>query len=331
MTGRSFARHLAVVAAAGIASAPAASVDAHLRAMGTEAYTSFWLDTDSLRRDGDLLLLRELWQRDFDGAKGAALVVVDCKARRRSQLDTALDDGRPLRDIAAGATMRDVFPGTRQATEFAYACAQHPKPAHDAATGAPSAVGTGLVVSADGLVVAAKSQFGRCARITATLADKTWRAVPARVDPLDNLMLLRLPLLAWAPMPPRTTAGKTNEPVTLVGELGTALGAAAGNLEMPAGAQPGEHLRVGVLASTTMQDGPIFDAGGAVLGFAVGPSGTPDGFRRRLEVLPAALLADAVRLQGGDWAAEPAQAPSLDMTMQHAVAVTVRLACHDGR
>lgn len=190
-------------------------------------------------------------------------------------------------------------------------------------------VGTGIVVTPDGVVLA-PARFSGCEHIDATLAGKTMHARMVAEEAALGLLVLRLPGHSFAPVAPRATPAGDGDAVTLVGETGTQLGAAAGNLVLAPAPHDPASIQAALHPSSTMTDGMVLDTAGAVVGLAVRQADGA-GSRRRLVVVPVLALQAALEHRGWRWAGETPVPPDLRTTMQHAVAATVRLACFGAR
>jgi hypothetical protein len=334
----------------------AAQAEPSYRYAGTATQQLYEVDANSIRKEGPWVYFdlrsRSLIPGSDYGYEGH--IAVDCAARTRMDLsNTALFGGQRHTKVVDAPSMKTVFDGTRQAEEMELVCGLAgaatvptvatvpPVPPAPAPAIAPAgraklrASTTGLIVSADGWVVAPADAVQDCGRVditalgthhTAVLADGVSTGVGYAVLKIDGG-----PYPALLPRPESPPRGSA---LTLLGFAADATPTSQPRVSAAyvSGGEPGEKADgkpwITVSAATSMAVGVVLDERGLVAGVMQAQPGGKKG-ELRGSVSRVESIRRVLDFHGVPWPAPAADAlpPKTDV-LRRAVPATVLVACY---
>jgi hypothetical protein len=283
---------------------------------GSDAGGAHAIFIDSVQRHGALAdyMLQTIAPGQADAIRRH--VLVDCDRKLRAIEPEGMPPGATL-----GA--RPVRPDSREGREMAAACAM------DGPAGRWFA---GVVVTADGVVVAPRDRTTGCTALVARVGTRRRRAMLVAQE--SGMSVLRLEGGGpWTFMPSAGTApGLDHLPVTLLGVRGTAPRVSAGFVETSARVRADLGWRVvSTLPEAALSEALVWNASGAAVGLALA-EGPPE--RRGTRATVRMLAIDEIRRRlhdlGIDWNTSDGGGLDAQASMRRAVAATLPMTCESG-
>ncbi|MGM9487565.1 trypsin-like peptidase domain-containing protein [Ideonella sp. YS5] len=331
----------------------AAQAEPSYRYAGTATQQLHEVDANSIRKEGPWIYFdvrsRSLIPGSDYGYEGH--IAVDCAARTRMDLsNTALFGGQRHTKVVDSPRMKTVFDGTQQAEEMDLVCglagaATAPTAASSmpapppplAPAGRPKlrATTTGLVVSAEGWVLAPAEAVRDCGRVDVTALGAHHTAVLADgVSTGAGYAVLKIDGGPYPALLPRADPPPKGSPLTLLGFAADATATSQPRVAAAyvSGGEPADKPDgkpwITVSAAASMAVGVVLDERGLVAGVmqaqAGGSPGELKGSVARVESLRRLL-----DYHGVPWPAPAAQAlPAKTDVLRRAVPATVLVACY---
>ena len=331
----------------------AARAEPSYRYAGTATQQLYEVDAQSVRKEGPWLYFdlraRSLVPDSDYGYEGH--IAVDCAARTRMDLsNTAIFGGQRHTKVVDSPRMKTVFDGTRQAEEMDLVCGlagaataptvassmpAPPPPIAPAGRAKLRATTTGLVVSAEGWVLAPAEAVHDCARVDITALGAHHTAVLADGVPTGaGYAVLKIDGGPYPALLPRVDPPAKGSPLTLLGFAADATPSSQPRVAAAyvSGGEAGDKTDgkpwITVSAATSMAVGVVLDERGLVTGLmqaqAGGRKGELKGSVARVESLRRVL-----DYHGVTWPAPTAQAlPAKTDVLRRAVPATVLVACY---
>lgn len=331
----------------------AAQAEPSYRYAGTATQQLYEVDASSIRKEGSWVYFdlrsRSLLPGSDYGYEGH--IAVDCAARTRMDLsNTALFGGQRHTKVVEGPRMKTVFDGTRQAEEMDLVCGLAGAPtAPNAATTPPAPPApiandgvaklrsstTGLVVSADGWLVAPAQAVQDCGRVDVAALGTRHAAVLADGIPSDaGYAVLKIDGGPYPALLPRPDPPPKGTALTMLGFPAGATPASAPRIAaaVVTGGEPADKPEgrpwITVSAATSMAAGVVLDERGLVAGLMQGRPGANKG-----EFVGSVARTDTIRrvleFHGVPWVPPTAQAlPARADVLKRAVPATVLVACY---
>jgi hypothetical protein len=331
----------------------AAQAEPSYRYAGTATQQLYEVDASSIRKEGPWvyfdLRARSLSPGSDYGYEGH--IAVDCAARTRMDLsNTALFGGQRHTKVVDEPRMKTVFDGTRQAEEMDLVCglagaatastvaSAPPPPPPPIARPGPAklrASTTGIIVSADGWLVAPSEAVRDCGRVDVTALGAHQTAVLADgVSTNASYAVLKIDGGPYPALLPRGDSPPQGSALTVLGFAADATPSSQPRVAaaVVTGGAPGDKADgkpwITVSAATSMAVGVVLDERGLVSGVLQGRPGDRKG-----EFIGSVARTESIRrvleFHGVPWAAPAAEAlpPKTDV-LRRAVPATVLVACY---
>ena len=242
-------------------------------------------------------------------------IVGDCTRKLRGAVQDANAPG------GTSVSASRVVATSREGRELAAACAMPEGP--------PSRWFAGVLVSADGMVVAPHARTRDCAQIS-TGVGLTRRKLDLVANE-DDITLLRVrgggP---WPVMPAASEpAGRGRRPVTLLGVSGIEPRASAAFAEATgSNSDDAGWPQVRLLTARALSEGVVWDANGAAIGIALALGKPVDRHGQALvRMLPASEVRLRLQRHQADWRLAQGHGLDDEAAMRLAVAATLPLVC----
>ena len=281
---------------------------------GLEGTTGYAILADSVQRRGDALAFDVQSTTPGTSWAGRQRVLADCSRKVR---------GLQPADAASGARVPVTRPraGTREARELALACTLPEGPR--------ARWFAGVVVTADGVVVAPHARTQGCGEISTGIG-----AARRKLDVIadeDDITLLRIHGPGtWPVMPAaRLPLSGGRHPVTLLGVFGTDPRASAA-MAVDAGSNgddPG-WPQVLTLSRRALTEGVVWDDTGTVVGIALAIGVSVDHHGQSfVRMLPASEVRQRLVRHQVDWPTSPGRDVDAAGAMRRALSSTLPLIC----
>ena len=281
---------------------------------GAEGPTTYAIVVDSVNRRGDEVAFSEQATQAGDTFSSRRTVLLDCSRKLRAV--------RPA-DAASGVRIPAAHPraGSREARELALACAMPEGPR--------SRWFAGVVVSADGIVVAPHARTQGCGEISTGIGAARRRLELVANE--DDITLLRIhgggpwPAMPAARVP--LTGGR--HPVTLLGVSGTEPRVSAAFAEAPgSNGDDAGWPQVRTLSRRALSEGVVWDDSGTAVGLALAIGVSVDHRGQSfVRMLPASEVRVRLARHQLDWPTSPGRDVDAEGAMRRAIAATLPLVC----